>query len=146
MYQYIFSSSSPLLSSSHLLTFSLLSFLPFFPFFFQLPFPFSCRYIYIYPFLSPPCFFPFLHFSLFHFFLLPFSIISPVLHLPYPSSSLSCFPIPFLFSPHYLFSFPFLSFPFACFPHSPHFPFPPLLTSPNLKASPFPSLSFPFPF
>ena len=127
-YIFSFSSSSPLLSSSHLLTYSLLSSLPFFPF--------SCRYtVYLYPFLSPPCYFPFCTFHLFHSFT-PFFL----LHLPCPSASLTCSPIPFPFSPHYLSSFPFLSFPFACFPHSPHFPFPPRPTSPNLKASPFPSL------
>ena len=61
MYCYIFSSSSPLLSSSHLPTFSLLSSLPFFHFSFQFSFPFSCCYVYILSFPHPVNF-PFLHF------------------------------------------------------------------------------------
>ena len=86
-----FFSSSPLLSSSHLLTFSLLSSIPFFPFSFSFLSQFLS--LYLYPFLSLPVIFPFLHFSPFPFFFHSF-----LLHLPCPSSSLSHFPLPFLIS------------------------------------------------
>ena len=95
-----FFSSSPLLSSSHLLTFSLLSSIPFFPFP-SVSFPNSCRYICI---LSFPLsvIFPFLHFSPFPFF---FSFLSP-------SSSLSLlftfsFPSPLPFQPPFFLFLPF---------------------------------------
>ena len=115
MYCYIFSSSSPLLSSSHLPTFSLLSSLPFFHFSFQFSFPFSCCYVYILSF-PHPVIFPFLHFLPFPFFV---SFLSP-------SSSLSLlFSLYFLVSQTPLLSLCLFS-PFPI-PLTSHFPFPVIL-------------------
>ena len=108
-----FFSSSPLLSSSHLLTFSLLSSIPF-P---SVSFPNSCRYIYLYPFLSPPCDFAlFALFALSILFLIPFSFIFPVppLHFLISLSPFS-FPSPLPFQPALPFFLPFPLLPLRLF-------------------------------
>ena len=80
--------------------FSLLSLFP------SVSYPlFLSLYLQIYPFLFLPVIFPLLNCSPFRFF---FFFLSP-LHLPCPSSSLSRFPLPFLFSPPTL--LPYLSSP-----------------------------------
>ena len=133
-----------------------------FPFHFLIPsvcLLLPLNFPFLFPSVSLPCYIPLfsLHFTLLLLFLfhltfpipftcflfsypLPFFFIFSVTFL-FPFS----FPLPLPFKTPYLSSFPFHSFLCACFPCSPHFHFAPLPPSPNLNASPFPSLPFHFP-
>ena len=119
MVHFLFLLPSPFLT--HLLNFSLLSSLPFFPFFFQFPFPFSGRYIYIISF-PLPVIFPFVHFSPFPFFVLhPFSFIFPCPPLFFISLSPSFSP-PITFLPSFSSPSPLHVFPIPLTSHSLLFP------------------------
>ena len=108
-YIFLFLFPSPfLIPSTHL---QLTLFYPFFPFSFSFLSQFLT--LYLYPFLSPPCYFPlFALFTLSILFLIPFSFIFPVppLHFLVPS------PLPF--QPPLPFFLPFPLLPLRLFPHS----------------------------